>query len=428
MKKNKLIILLTLFLMMPLFVKADMAAPSSSYKVRISNPKGAEIYELNEKDEYKKTGKKLNYDEIYTVRYEEIHNNELYIDVELEKIDEDGEKYHDIITIKFKDTKLTEVKLKDYKQEEKIKFYVFDDSCYLYKGPSVKYGKINPETSLSIGTIIETAYYDEMWAYVEHNGQKGWVYTYSYSRENSESAGMVAIYDDYYYEKIKTLEETVMYKSPKTNEKLGVTIPKEIELKIIYSYSIEVKMPYYYVEYNGTKGWIKTIRDEDWLITNIAYERVKGEYEDLVVKDENGITFYSKANNKDTAIGKIPYQTKVIPTYYLMGSHYANWFFIEYNGKKGWVDAEEFYDDEEDMVDDEEDIQDKDEVLDDEDIVAEPDESIDNDSSPENDNDGEKSINEIIIYYACGVIILSLTAVVTIILINKKKKEKNVNK
>ena len=39
---------------------------------------------------------------------------------------------------------------------------------------------------------------------------------------------------------------------------------------------------------------------------------------------------------------------------------------------------------------------------------VEEDENIYNDSSPENDNDGEKSINEIIIYYACGVIILSL--------------------
>lgn len=420
MKKNKLIILLTLFLMMPLFVKADMAAPSSSYKVRISNPKGAEIYELNEKDEYKKTKEKLNYDEIYTVRYEKIHNNELYIDVEVEKIDEDGEKYHDIITIKYKDTKLTEVKLKDYKQEEKIKFYVFDDSCYLYKGPSEKYGKINPETSLSVGTVLETIYYDEMWAYVDYNGKKGWVYTYSYSRENSESAGMVGIYEYKDNEdKIKTLEEIVMYKSPKTNEKLGVTIPKEIELKIIYSYSIEVKMPYYYVEYNGKKGWIKTIRDEDWIINNVAYKPVEGEYEDLVVKDENGITFYSEANNKDTAIGKIPYKTKLTATYYLMDSHFASWLLIEYNGTKGWVDAYEFYDDEED-------IQEEDEILDDEDKTEEPDDIVDNEYN--SDSNQEKSINEKIIYYVCGAVILSLTAVVTIILINKKKKEKNANK
>ena len=91
MKNNKLMILLLIFFIMPILVKADMAAPMSSYEIRISNPEGAETYKWNSEAKlYEKTGEKLNYDEVYYVIYEQVIDNELYGDVGKKEIYESG--------------------------------------------------------------------------------------------------------------------------------------------------------------------------------------------------------------------------------------------------------------------------------------------------------------------------------------------------
>jgi len=418
MKKNNKLIFLLLILFLPIFVKADMAAPMSSYEVRISNPEGAETYKWNGETNAP-TGKKLNYDEVYEVRYEIINNNEMYVDVNKKTTNEDGStSYSELIRIKLKDTKPLEVKLEDHKKETKMKYYVFDDSCYLYNGPSQIYGKISPEISLSIGTIIEVEYYDDMWAYVEYNGYKGWVYTYTYRNNEQEYSGMVNINNNY-RENIITVKNVVMYKSPKTDEELGVVIPKEETLNVIYTYSMIPRSPIYYVEYNGTRGWIKPIEEKDNfsedtnynqnVITNIAYE-YNGTSEFEVI-NENGVTFYSEINNKNSNIGIIPYKTKFIPILSIQQEYRSNWYMIEYNGAKGWI-----YDNYKDIS-----------------SKSTPEEKPTTPIAPEptpeeEDENIESSINEKVIYYIVGAIILSLTSIVTILLINKKKKEKNATK
>lgn len=411
MKNNKLIILLLLFFIMPMFVKADMSAPMSSYKIRISNPEGAEVYEWNNKTRlFEKTGEKIDYDLVYIVQYEQIINNEIYAHITRKSIDDKGKvTYSDIKLIKLDDTRVIEIDIEDYEKEMLKKYYVFDDTCYLYKGPSKLYGKIEPEISLSVGTIIETEYYDELWAYVEYNGVKGWVYTYTFTTLSpyNESAGMVSISE--YHPNIKSVNELTLYNNPKTEEETGVTIHPEVELNTIYTYSSEVHNPYYYVDYNGTKGWVKTIY-EDNVIMNIAYKA--NQEMSLKVDNKEGAALYKNPSNKNSSIGIIPYETKLTPTYSLNGSHTEEWYQVKYNDTIGWVNLQDvsYYNEDNSTIPEQ---------------PTKPDDVIDTEV---NTNQTNNSINEKIIYYVCGAVILSLTAVVTILLVNKKKKEKNANK
>lgn len=420
MKKNNKLIFLLLILFIPMFVKADMGAPISTYKVRISNPDGAETYEWDfENQKYKPTGNKLTYDTVYEVIYETIKKNEMYGELVKTTKDETGAtSYSDFYTINLKDAKPLEVNLEDYKHEQKLKYYVFDDSCYLYKGPSLLYGKVKPEISLKVGTIIEVEYYDELWAYVEYNGQKGWVYQYTYGYNDMENAGMVNIYEGY-EQNIITMKNVVMYKSPKTEEPLGVIIPKEVKLNVIYTYSTEPHLANYYVEYNGTKGWIKTITEKDIftkedIITNIAYE-YENIYE-IEVKNTNGINFYKEPNTELSNIGIIPYNTRLTVMQELGIGRNEGWYMVEYNGTKGWISVAN-YEDYNFITEENQNYQ---EELNNP-IAPEP-------TTEEDDENIKSSINKKVIYYIGGAIIISLTSFVTILLINKKKKLKNATK
>jgi len=142
MKKKLILFMMILFL--PIFVKADMGAPMSSYKVRVSKVEGIDTYEWNRNtNRYEPTQEKLSYDTILTIRYENIRDNILFGQAYNNETDKSYE-------IKLSDVSPVEINLNDYKKETKSKYYVFDDTCYLYKGPSKVYDKISPETSLPI--------------------------------------------------------------------------------------------------------------------------------------------------------------------------------------------------------------------------------------------------------------------------------------
>jgi len=412
MKKiNVIILLLMLTLFMPVTVKADMGAPMSSYKVRVDKKEGAPIYKWDSKTEaYEKTSKVLDYDTILTIVYEYINDNILYADAYYETIDEQ-------VTIRLSDFAPTDVKLSDYKHDTSSKYYVFDDTCYLYKGPSEMYGKVSPETKLSVGTIIESKYFDDLWIYVEQNGVKGWAYKYTYDLSiYDEPAGMAQI--DYYEpQKIKTVKKVSMYKSPKTEESLDITIPENTELETIYEYSKNPREPYYYVKYNGTYGWIETTFEEGIMqgsfINNIIYYKKV----ELEVTNSNGVILYETFNSNKNKITTIPAGTKLTAYYHASGSYAMDWYQVEYDGKIGWIDGSEY-----DNVSQEENN--------DETNVPEDNEVTDNKENNNNvpDKEENNSINTIILYCVSAAMIISLTALVTTILINKKKKDNNDNK
>ena len=408
MKKIKVIVLLLILtLIAPINIQADMGAPQTNYKVRVNNPEGIYAYKWTSNgSKYEKTSTILKYDTVVTVSYEEIVDGILYGHAYNESKDEQ-------VIIKLSETTPVEVKLSDYKKDNKVKYYVFDETCYLYKGPSKRYGKVETNAKLDVDTIIETEYYDEVWIYVEQNGVKGWAYAYSYSY-NDEPAGMVKI-DANRNAEIKTIKEVEMYKSPKTDESLGVTIPVGIEIETIYNYSKQPREPYYYVKYNDTYGWIKVSKESsiqnDGIVTNIMYKQNK----EIEITNVNGVSLYPNFNTDKNEITVIPYGTKLQSYYYVSCDHSAPWSQIEYNGKSGWINENDLYTYEENenseiLNPDTEDEQENDEAT--------------NDKTEKKDI----NVNTIILYCVATAIIISLTAIVTTILINKKIKNKNKEK
>lgn len=436
MKKIKMIILLVL-LSLPMVVNADMAAPMSSYNVRVSNVNGTDIYKYNQNTQkYEKTGEKANYDEIYFVNYENIINNELYgfskkVDLENDPKGENSE----LVYIKLSDTMPLEIELEDLKKETKLKYYVFDNTNYLYKGPSTIYGKVEPEIALEIGITIEVEYYDDMWAYVEYKGVKGWVYTYTFANKYGnliENSGMVRIYDNKSTD-IFALKDLELYSSPKEDKKLGKIIPKNTKLEQLYSYTLignEGFINNYYVEYNGVKGWIRTEygrtifnkkENTEKAIINIGYNYFS-DNNMSGIKNQDGVKLYSDYNDENSVIATIPYEGKINILYEISMPHGTAAYRVKYNELEGWIRAEGagqfFHYDENGNLKEEN--------------VTNPNQNIignviEGDMEEDNDEvlEKETSINEKIIYYICGTVVVCLTAFVTILLVNKKRKLKN---
>jgi len=413
MKKMKYIILL-LLMIIPILVKADMAAPMSSYKIRISNPNGANTYEWNpDEKEYTLTETKLNYDEVYNIAYEQIIDGELYGQASIRVKDENGwqtENYFGYI--KLSDTSPLEVNIEDYKKETSVKYYVFDDTCYLYKGPSKIYGKIEPKIFIKKGTTIESNYYDEMWTYIEYNGVKGWVYKYTFNKgPYNEPAGMVYVNEKKEYNrKILTMKEIELYKSPKTDEKTDKTIPKGVSLDYIYVYLMEPFSPNYYVSYNGNYGWLKT-EQEDYIITNIAYYTRST----LKIKNDDGLKMYISPNQNSEVLANIPKDTEVTSKYSLEESHSTPWYYINYNGTEGWLYINTYEDIEYLSNEENQAVEEIKEDLPEE--IPEEEKTI----IPKQEDD---NVNDLIIYYLLGALIICLTAIVILLLVNKKKKSR----
>lgn len=416
MKKIKYFIMLILFLM-PIIVKGDMAAPMTSYKVRISNPEGASIYEWDsEQKSYVATGKKLNYDEQYDIMYEQIINNELYGNASVNVKDENENEYSiSIGYIKLSDSSPLKIDLEAHKKNLLIKYYVFDDSCYLYNGPSKIYGKVEPETALKKGTIIESYYYDDMWMYIDYNGIKGWVYKYSYDIfNNAETSGMAYVIENTTYNrKIFTMKDIELYDSPKTDKKIGNIIPKGTTLDYEYIYSMKPHVPNYYVSYNGNSGWIKTEYDDNYIISNIAYYNTTS----LKVKRTHGIDLYTNPDTNSGILVRIPGGSELTSKYIMDGGPgAASWYYVSYDIKEGWIYIEnyediEFISKEENPVIEE----------------IEPMETIGEDEGQKKEEQKEEVVNDIndmLIYCSIGALALCLTAIVIILLVNKKKSVK----
>lgn len=250
--------LLIMLCALPLFVKSDVAPPLLvKREVKVINKNGTDI--VNGQNE--KIGS-LKYGEIVGIESEVLINNQLYGVI----------GYFTGKYVKLADTTLIskKVNLEDYKTEYKYRYYVFDDTNVLYNGPSNTYGKVKPETKLKVGTIVESVYHDSMWMYVEQDGVSGWVYIYrdnmstdAYSINDPHGLAEIPSEDEYY----TTKENIKLYDSPKNGKEIGVAVPKNTKLKVIYEYQVR-RNTSYYVEYNGTKGWTSTLNFEPKSPTN----------------------------------------------------------------------------------------------------------------------------------------------------------------
>ena len=173
MKKINYLILL-LVLCVPFAVKADMGAPEfTEYAVVVTNPSGAACYNydyVNNQTIYVKSNKVINYNEVIKIIDEKRFNEELYLT-----------SYDSDCTVKSSDVKVygnDVVTPNTYSTTDRY-VYAFKDGGYMYKGPSLVYGKVSDDP-IPAGTTLKVLGGDEIFDYVEYNGQRGWIYTYSY--------------------------------------------------------------------------------------------------------------------------------------------------------------------------------------------------------------------------------------------------------
>ena len=153
----------------PYIVRADSGGPMlTSYDVIVTNVEGADLVDINY-DGNKSTikiKKHLDYDTIIKEIYsEEYINNELY-----------GYSGKESAYVKLSDVKIYgNYNLSDFDNYGKGKIYVYKEGAYLYKGPSVIYGKVDGEVMIPIGEELDYQYRDDLFAYVTYNGVSGWI-------------------------------------------------------------------------------------------------------------------------------------------------------------------------------------------------------------------------------------------------------------
>ena len=216
-------------------------------------------------------------------------------------------------------------------------------------------------------------------ALIEYNGKKYAVDTNDISAKNTKYSLDKATHLDK-AEEIITGYETDIYEGPSDKFKNLGKVPKNVILE--YSYKAG---DWLYIEYNGIKGWFQS---------------------QYGVVDNREITLL--ADYKDFEKTTIKKGT-VLKCLYSMWHIRGVSCYVEYNGKKGWVLSDDYYDDIKyfnlEYVSEEEP-----EPSSQEEPVLEP-----------STQKEEPSIYNSVYLYICGAIIVAFTALVTIILINKKK-------
>lgn len=398
MKRNKIILFLVLFLI-PTIVKADMGGPIFSYKVRISNLNGAYSYDYDfDQSILLRTEYKIEYDTIATVSDEILFDEEFYAYICID----DNCGY-----INLSNTSSLDVDLNDYYNKEANTYYIFGDSCYLYEGPSFNvYNKIFPEEKLDIGYTFTSNYYDDLWAYVPE--KNAWIYTYNMAKRFDEEPAEVMLKIPNTDTNILTMKEVNIYNNPYSKDTVLGTIPINTELTSNYYYG---NYSSYYVTYNGISGFI--ILENYNNIPNLAF----GYNATIKVGNSSGIKLYKDGNLNSEVIDIIPFNTELIVSYDL-GERIFYMYRVEYNNKIGWINVSDL------------------DNSTSEDYFNSSDNSEDNTDNSNNEENEEPdfvvdpstsklSTNQVIVLCIVLVIIVSLTAFVTILLINKKKESRN---
>lgn len=324
MKKILLTIICLLFI--PIIVNADVAAPeSSSFKVTVANQEGTPLYdwEMNEKIT-------IPYNEKLTITYEYEKDGELYGDVYY------NENYG---MVKLSDT-IANPKDIDFSRLEENElqdqYYTLSETT-MYYGPSPSYGEIK-ETKIPKGVTLSYKYYSILsdqigWIYTEYDGTKGWVYVhgtpeYSYY-ENIENT--VAIKAKTKAKILILSDEEKLHKDFNIESEDVYTLKNNKEY--IYTHYIELGWPYtaYYINDGKVKGW--------YIVDNSYYKNSKNSIRELkyiYVTTKDGLKTKDHYNDKD-------YNDVIIPEKTLLKSEYTIrynervYYQIEYNNKKYWL-------------------------------------------------------------------------------------------
>ncbi len=456
--KKIIYLILGVLLFIPTLVKADGAGPGIiSYKATPKSSKGADIYRYDGNiGEKVKTGRKLAYGKVITITWED----------EFVRVDEEDEDNEDVVKL----SDLVPVE-KNYKVNEKNlispKEVLVIRKMEIKKGPAGGYdgtGKFIP-----VGAKIkirffqyydkdEKKYLDEQsaWAYVEYNGTKGFIDTEKNIAFDGVYTTMITAEED---GKITDVEENNIIATIKPCTKFNAMI-----------YERDTWAGGYYIEYKNIKG-----------ITDYFFPKMKTITFNptIPVKVYDGIKYNDKNEFDSKVITTIPKGTTFTSDYYDIYDGTLKVYY-EKDNIRGWI----FEDISDEFLSDEDDLDEEDEEWwgnkalaeletrygftnpKDYNIVAVEKKDTDNSHNPitilktpikidngddeEEDVEGQGDTGEtptpvdksdapktdektgikkfthkipMLVYYCLGAaVIVSLTAVVTVLLVNKKKK------
>ncbi|MBQ6285211.1 MAG: hypothetical protein IJK67_02740 [Bacilli bacterium] len=398
--KKVFYVILGILLILPLTVNADMSAPMiERYKAVVTNPNGARLYEYG-------------YDAEDDTATDELVATNVFIpynkQIEVEGENEDGETaWTDDYDGFFYLRDITLVK-KDYKIDtrkygEKFTSTVLKDTV-IKKGPAEIYDSTG--VTIKAGETITLRLVDSEWnpwAYVEYNGIKGFINT----------MGGTVTYDEVEIELITN----VMIK---LNDK--VTIPVNTVLKKDV-YNLDPWNSKYYVKYNGAAGYI----NEEEIVSKSDETMEITALEDLNIYEQAN-ELINKKNLK--VIGKLKKGT-TFKTYYYDDYQECTAYY-EKDNVKGWIYTEYDYENELDNGEyycgvqfgdeDEEEYEDPIETPDNPEVIV----PIDINPNPTPTEIKRNPSMETLYWCLAAVAVVSITSIVTIVLINKKKNKEEV--
>ena len=205
--------------------------------------------------------------------------------------------------------------------------YVYREGAYLYKGPSITYGKLEENIEIPAGTVVEILASTEMWGYVEYDGYNGWVYIFT-SDEISPynmtcSLTNIAYKETSHYYTTSQIELTA---TPESETVTG-TIPAGVTVdSYLTSNYPNPHAECVYVVYRDQKGWYRI----DELTA----------YQDSSNQDISVFTATSCDIYQDRActqkVETIPALTECKVIYETL-DEYETQLCVEYNGTTGWL-------------------------------------------------------------------------------------------
>lgn len=311
-------------LFFPLIVSADVGLPDiKPYDVIVTNKDGIKL-----EDSYNNKTIVIPYDTKLTINmeYYDSKTKVYYGYVEYNGVS--GE-------IDLNNTKMVsdKINLDDFvKLDAPHKVYTIDE-VEMYKGPSKMYGRVSDEKVIPKGSTISYEYCDDIWAYVEYDGTKGWIVIYPYGNIYEDLKTSVVDFAPEGKNKVLLTENVTKLKvDPTKDEEISVNIPKETILEYEYSYK-SLKSEYLYVNYEGIKGWLLiTYYNGPYSAVGIVENNCSLALimsDNIYIYSERGV-LSSKTNEKIVKGAEV----EVIYDYYLED---ASWYYVSYNGENVWI-------------------------------------------------------------------------------------------
>lgn len=422
MKKILLITVVCILAIMSLqlIAFADMGAPEiEPYKASVSNVNGAKYYN----HEGNEAGK-LDYGTVITISYE-IENWETKERTATFSL---SEEQYEFYTISINDiTPLEdEAEKVKYSKEDKEELIVLtEDGVEISEGPAYAYkktGVVIPKGEKLTGYRTEKMGSAVPWFYVTYEGTSGWV---------CELNGVIGYEKDYEDQKLLTPRATKIYKNADYRKAVGVIPANTILTDFL---EIDDWSQGYYVTYEGVSGYLSNgycAVNFPWLET----EKKSFEYE----VNYPEVKLYKEANTNSEALSEnIPEGTK-LEYFYGEDLRFTGWIYTSYNNVNGWVYYMEDGTDYKSYLQDANSLAiaqelEENEILEEE-IIGETSENttnyIDEETTPTNENVTEVfkesgstivSANQIVILCAMFGVTIAVTSLVTIALVNRKKK------